>query len=185
VAVARRLGTTVFASLPAPLRTRLEPGRLEQPDGRVAVTAQVPLGRLDGSDLPRLAAIAPEVRIGSGRTVTVLDVAPGACRDLEAGLRRLGLVLEPGSGWVGLTACSGRGRCPRARLDWDAAIRERAASRSARAPAEHWTACDRRCGERANQPVSVSAAEGEIEVRVDGTVHCAGTVARAVAVLAG
>jgi len=58
--------------LPAPLG----PGRVEQRDGLVAFTVVAPQGRLHQSALAALADLAPEVRIGAGRTVTVPDVAP-------------------------------------------------------------------------------------------------------------
>jgi precorrin-3B synthase len=163
-AVARRLGATLGdASLRA--APPLLPGRLVQRDGRIAVTALVPLGRLDRIALAALAALGDGVRVGTGRTVTLVDVEPAAAPAVERALDRLGLVLEPASGWVALTACAGLGRCPRARLDVRAAAAARAAVRAPGAEPEHWAACERRCGERAGQPVAVAAVAAGLAVR--------------------
>jgi precorrin-3B synthase len=59
-----------------PPAVTLGPGTTEQRDGRTAVTAHVPVGRTTGSALAKLADLAPEVRIGAGRTITVTDIAP-------------------------------------------------------------------------------------------------------------
>lgn len=123
-------------------------GRSDQRDGRAAITALAPLGRLDRGALDGLAALAPEVRFGVGRTVTVLDVEPARTEAVAEALRALGLVLDAGSGWAGLTACAGLGACAKARADVRAAAAARAAERGPDAPAEHWVACERRCGAR-------------------------------------
>ncbi|HEY3021244.1 MAG TPA: hypothetical protein VGJ32_13690 [Solirubrobacteraceae bacterium] len=159
-AVAARLGVTLARAAPAADAPRLAPGILRQRDGRMAVTALVPLGRLDQAAITGLADLAAEIRISTARTVTVPDVDGARARAVERALGGLGLSLSPRSGWVGLSACAGLGACPRARLDVRAAAALRAAVRDPRAEAEHWAACERRCGERAAQPVSV-APEGE------------------------
>jgi precorrin-3B synthase len=167
-ALARRLGVRLAGGLERVPAT-LSPGATEQPDGRVALTALAPLGRLDGADLVRLAELAPEVRIGTGRTVTVLDVEPLAVPTVRAGLASVGLVLEAGSGWVGLTACAGIGRCPKARLDVVGAAGVRARARRPGAAAEHWAGCERRCGERGGQPVAVAGLPAGVVVRRPGS----------------
>lgn len=120
------------------------PGAVRQRDGLLALTAVAPLGRIDAGGL---AAVASEVRISSARTVTVLDVPAGRAGEVHAGLERLGLITTPGSGWEGLTVCAGLGACQRARADVRAAAKRRAAVRLPGAPTEHWSACERRCGE--------------------------------------
>src|SRR5262249_49676339 len=65
--VASRLGRTLGARLAEPVSAPLVPGRVAQRDGRFAVTALAPLGRVDGD---MLAALGRPLRIGSGRTIT-------------------------------------------------------------------------------------------------------------------
>jgi sulfite reductase beta subunit-like hemoprotein len=161
----------------------LAPGRTEQRDGRVAITALIPLARLDGAALLALAESDRDVRIGTERTITIVDVDPAAAGAVERRLRELGLVLERSSGWVGLSACAGLGRCPKALLDVRSAAAARAAVRRSGDGAEHWTACERRCGERAGQPVTVTALGTGISIRARGQEHLVGTVEDALAVL--
>jgi sulfite reductase beta subunit-like hemoprotein len=145
-------------------RTALAPGARRQRDGRTAVTALAPLGRLEAGVAGRLAATlrahgCEGVRLSPWRTSTVLDVEPARAGELARGLAGCGLVLEPGSGWAGLSACAGLGACPKARLDVRTAAARRAAARDAGAPAEHWSACGRRCGETRRMAVAVAADE--------------------------
>jgi sulfite reductase beta subunit-like hemoprotein len=183
-AVARRLGTAIAGPLAQPDEQPPAPGRLEQRDGLWAITALAPLGQLDATTLTRLAELVPEVRVGTGRTLTVVDVEPAALPEMQRALATLGLIIERGSGWDGLSACAGVGRCPKARLDVRAAAAKRAAARRPQAPAEHWTACERRCGERTGQPVAVAAVPGGVAVRVGGGERIVESFERALAVLA-
>jgi precorrin-3B synthase len=178
-AVARALGRTLTRRPVGQAVAQLAPGRLQQRDGRWAVTALVPLGRLDGDMLD---ALGPEVRVGAGRTLTLADVeSPGAA---ERRLASLGLVLEPGSGWVGLTACAGIGRCRKALFDVRAAAASRAGVRGPDSLAEHWAACERRCGERPYQLVAVAAlAGGGLSVRAGDNERAAHDLRDALAVL--
>lgn len=187
-AVAARMGTRLAIQArsrrcPAPV-----PGRLTQRDGRVALTALAPLGRLEVAAVAGLAGLAAaydgEVRISTHRTITFPDIDAAQGGDIERALARMGLVLSDGSGWLGLTACAGLGACPKARVDVRAAAARRAAVRGPRSGAEHWAACERRCGERADQPVSVVALEHGIAVRTAEGERTAGSLAEAVAVLA-
>lgn len=166
-AVAARLGMALAPAVALPAPHAPTPGALVQQDGRVAVTALAPLGRLDRDSLIQLARLAPEIRVGTSRTLTVLDVDPDQVSALSAELTSLGLELRPDSGWVGLSACAGLGRCPKARLDVATVAAARADVRGSRSPAEHWAACERRCGERVGQPIAIAAAPGEaITLRV-------------------
>jgi sulfite reductase beta subunit-like hemoprotein len=180
-AVARRLGTSASGRPGVRAPCRLDPGLLEQADGRLSLTVLVPLGRLEAGDLRGLAGTVTEVRLGPGRTFTVVDLSRSAAEAVRDELRRLGLVIEPDSGWVGLTACSGWGRCPKARLDVSAAASLRAQTRQPGAPAEHWAACERRCGERAEQPVAIAGAEDGILVRVHTREHTVDSLEAALA----
>nr|WP_246345408.1 hypothetical protein [Conexibacter arvalis] len=191
-----------------PKRPDFAPGRRVQPDGRIALTALAPLGRLDRAQLLGLAAllqetaptaeavtplggeaaraaapparagaqddsesacpaepaagtwIASALRLSTARTVTLVDLPPDTADAAARELERLGLVVESGSGWEGLTACSGLGACRRALVDVRGAAAVRAARRRAGAPAEHWSACPRRCGMKRDVAIGVVADDG-------------------------
>jgi precorrin-3B synthase len=178
-AIARRLATGLAGPL-ARKRSALAPGWIEQRDGRGALTALVPLGRLDSAALAALAEIG-EVRLSTERTITLVDLES---RAVERELRALGLVTEDRSGWVGLTACAGLGRCAKAHADVRSAAAARAAVRRPGAPREHWAACERRCGERAEQPVAVAACADGVVVRRGGEERVVDGVPDALEVLA-
>ena len=160
-------GAADHVSWPSAPPPALPPGRASQRDARVAVTALAPLGRLSETGLRALAELAPEVRISPWRSVTVLDLREedGEAASVERVLSDLGLVLEADSGWAGLSACAGLGACTSARADVRAAATVRAAARAPGAPAEHWAACPRRCGERPGTPVAVAVVDAGVAVR--------------------
>jgi precorrin-3B synthase len=162
----------------------LAPGRATQRNGRVAVTALVPLGQLDVATLRALEARGLGARLGAGRTLTLVDVAPAEASATEGFLASLGLVVQARSGWCGLTACAGIGRCAKARLDVRAAAEHRARVRRPDAGLEHWAACERRCGERAGTDVAVAADGATISVRVGESTRRVGSLGEALAVLA-
>jgi sulfite reductase beta subunit-like hemoprotein len=147
--VTDRLGLSLDGKR-VPTGVPLAPGRLIQRDGRVALTALVPLGQLDATVL---AGLRRPVRLGVGRTITVTDLDARDAIATERDLAALGLVLDPQSGWTGLSACAGLGRCPRARGDARGRAAARAALRRPDDAPEHWVACERRCGARAGQAV--------------------------------
>jgi sulfite reductase beta subunit-like hemoprotein len=187
-AVAARLGTKLVDRRPGlGSQAKLACGRLRQRDGRFAITALPPLGRLDPRQLARLAALARgvggEVRASPWRTVTLIDVPDADVDAAERGLAELGLVLDSGSGWHGLSACAGLGACARARADVRAAASARARRRGPDAAGEHWSACERRCGERADVPVAISAQAEGIEVRSDGSSRLFASIEEALAAL--
>jgi sulfite reductase beta subunit-like hemoprotein len=191
-AVAARLGVRLGGDGPRQDNRpglALAPGRLRQRDGRLAITALPPLARLDPGQLDGQAALARRcdggVRFAPWRTVTVVDVPAGAADAIERDLDRLGLVCDPTSGWPGLSACAGLGACRRARGDVRAAAAARAAQRARGAPAEHWTACERRCGERAETPVAITITADGVEVRTGDRLDRVETAERALALLAG
>lgn len=179
IPVARRLGAQLEPSATAgggPRAPRgferpgtLAPGPLRQRDGRVAVTALAPLGRLDREAIGPLAALAREhgaLRLSPWRTLTVLDVPAPRVDAVVSSLEKLGLAFD--SGWAGLSACAGLGACANARVDVRAAAVRRAAARAPEAPAEHWSACERRCGEPPSAPVTVTAAQEGLVVESSG-----------------
>jgi len=128
-------------------------GSLLQRDGRVALTVMPRLARVDAAILRALAEMSDDVRLSVARTFTLVDVDPSEAPKVLRQLEELGLIVDSASGWVGLTACAGRGACVRARFDVRAAAARRAAERGAGAPAEHWAGCERNCGRPAGAMV--------------------------------
>ena len=125
---------------------RVGPGPLRQTDGRVALTVMPRLARLDPHTLRALADLADDVRLSSARTLTLVDLEPEVVDHTKSALVAAGLIADPASGWVGLTACAGEGACPKARYRVRAAAARRAAERGPGAPPEHFAGCDRLCG---------------------------------------
>jgi sulfite reductase beta subunit-like hemoprotein len=176
----RRLGGELLGPLPAP--AALEPGTLAQRDGRFAVTALPRLGRLDCATAARLAQLG-ELRLSSARTLTLVDLTPARAQRALAELAALGLVVEAGSGWSGLSACAGRGACERARVDVRAAAAQRAEARGPGAPAEHWAACERGCGRPAGAALTVLATSDGVAVQRGTETTATASVDEAVALL--
>lgn len=184
-AIATGLGAGLTgAGLPPGPRAPL-PGALEQRDGRTAVTALVPLGRLDAAGLPGLAALGAAMRVSRGRALTLIDVDPSGTAEALDALARLGLVVEPRSGWTGLSACVGRGACAHAREDVRSAARARAAVRGPNGTVEHWSGCERRCGEPRTAPVTVAAQADGLVVRAGAETHVEPDIEGTLARLAG
>ncbi len=184
--VARALGRRLQAPQPAVPPARVLPvGRLRQRDGRTAVTALAPLGRLDVAILAGLASIGPELRLSPRRTVTVTDIAAERAGAVTDALERLGLVLDEASGWTGLTACAGMGRCAQARIDVRGAAARRAAARVLGDPPEHWTACERGCGRSPGQSITVTATSAGLRIRTAARAQSVAGIDAAVEMLAG
>lgn len=160
-------------------------GRIEQTDGRVALAVSVPLGELTPARCHVLAAVAErEVVLTPWRGVVLPDLAPTATALAARRLTGAGLVLDPASQSLGVTACTGRPGCAKALADVraDASVAAgRAAGTAVAAPSEeprlpvHWAGCGRRCGRPAGPVVDVTADEGGYRVEVGGELYYAGS----------
>ncbi len=183
-AVSERIAARLEPTAPVPAAAAVRAGICEQRDGLLALTALPPLGRLDGETVAALAELAAEhsgdLRVGPAKTITLVDLEPGLVDVLATSVRKLGLVTEPGSGWEGLSACAGLNACARARIDVRAAARSRAAVRGAGAHREHWSACERRCGETRDVDLEIAASGGAVAVGA----QTVGDVEQALALLA-
>jgi precorrin-3B synthase len=168
---------------PAPL------GPERQRDGRAAVSALPPLARLDPGQLRALADLIPpaaSLRVSPWRTLTFVDVPPPDAGALADALEALGLVVARGSGWAGLSACAGLGACTRARADVRAAATLRAPRRGDASPREHWSGCERRCGEPPDAAVTVVAGPDGLLVHGEaGPPRTVATAADATELLSG
>lgn len=167
-AVSERVAARLERTAPVPAAAVVSAGVCEQRDGRLALTALASLGRLDGETVAALGALALEhggdLRVGPAKTITLVDLEPNLLDELATSVRKLGLVTEPGSGWEGLSACAGLHACAKARIDVRAAAGSRAAMRGAGAPREHWSACERRCGETRDVDLRIAGSGGAVAV---------------------
>jgi precorrin-3B synthase len=139
---------------------RPEPaGVVEQPDGRHAVVALAPLGRLTAAQARLIAVHAGDrgVRITAWRSIVVPDLDDAGA--LAAAAWKSGLGVEAGSRWYRLSACTGRPGCAKSLADVqaDAAV----AAERWHGRLVHWSGCERRCGRPHGTEVDVVAtAEG-------------------------
>ncbi len=172
--MARRTAAALGLGLgPRRLHVRPAPRRLVGPLSRAA-GALVPLGRLGPGRLDALEA-AGQLVVTAQRGVIVADLAPPEIEPWLAALAGAGLVVEPGSRWVGVTTCAGRPGCAKALADVraDAAAGlppagglaaglPGAGGLAAGLPAAgalgvHWVGCARGCGSPAGDHVRVEA----------------------------
>ncbi|WP_104526215.1 nitrite/sulfite reductase [Blastococcus atacamensis] len=155
--VGARLGTAAAALVEVPTQPRVRPvGAIRQDDGRTALAAVVPLGRLTEPQVGLLVAVAAEVQLTPWRGVVVPDQADDATapRLVEAGL-----VLDPGSPWTRLTACAGLPGCAKSLADVraDATAAVIAGTLPVDGARQHWAGCERRCGRPGGDVVDVVA----------------------------
>jgi precorrin-3B synthase len=166
---ASRLGLRLRAGVAVvPVFPASPVGVLPQPDGRLAVGAIVPLGRLTGVQL-RVLAEADQLVVTPWRGVVVADLAPEAAPAWQRRLAEAGLPSEPDSRWTGVTACAGRPGCAKSLAD----VRADASATTTFIDGlpVHWLGCDRGCGSPAGAHVRVEATPGGYAVTTpDGAV---------------
>ncbi|MFI0482797.1 precorrin-3B synthase [Actinomadura sp. 9N215] len=145
--VAERLGGSPADGPRVPEPPPPHAGIIDQRDGRVALEAVPPLGRLTGAQAETLAEISEDVRITPWRSVVVRDLTRAGARQLAGRLGAAGFATDPDSPWVGVSACTGSPGCAKSQGDVQGEAR-RWVDALDRAPETrvHWTGCDRRCG---------------------------------------
>ena len=160
--VAARLGATLPAAphrLYRDIGATPSVGAAVQRDGRVALIAVVPLGRLDAAQAELLARVTGEVQLTPWRSVVVPDLAEDAVDDVAAALHRTGMVFDEASPWTRVTACAGRPGCAKSLADVraDAARAVATGTLPAGGARQHWAGCERRCGRPRGEVVDVVA----------------------------
>ncbi|RVX46758.1 precorrin-3B synthase [Nonomuraea polychroma] len=160
--IAARLGAAGDrATTPLPAVPAQRAGRIDQRDGRVALEAVVPLGRLSAAQARTIADVACDrvpIRFTPWRTIVLLDVPPAGADGVTRSLEAAGLVTDPASPWVGVSACTGRPGCAKSLADvQEDARRWVAALDSPPATPVHWAGCERRCGLPRGQVVQMIA----------------------------
>lgn len=156
--IAAALGGTRSERQPVPAPPVTGPaGAVVQDDGRTALVAVVPLGRLTASQAELLASTsAGDLQLTPWRSVVVPDLEDiGAAERLAAA----GLVLDPGSPWLRVTACAGRPGCAKSLADvrGDVVQAVAAGSLPKGGARQHWVGCERRCGRPPGGVVDVVA----------------------------
>jgi precorrin-3B synthase len=154
-------------AVPAPPLTG-PAGPVPQDDGRTALVAVVPLGRLTRLQADLLAELAAtDLQVTPWRSVVIPDLADAAAAgDLTAA----GLVVHPGSPWLQVTACAGRPGCAKSLADVraDAAAAVVTGSLPAGGARQHWAGCERRCGRPRGEVVDVVATGQGYRIRFAG-----------------
>ncbi|MCC5581404.1 precorrin-3B synthase [Microtetraspora sp. AC03309] len=170
-------------------------GTVAQRDGRCALIVLAPLGRLTVAQVEALARAAEvgggngggngggEVRVTPWRAIVVPDLPPPAVGELRVSLTDAGLVGDPASPWLGLTACTGRPGCAKALADVHTDLHTHVGAGGSadlsgdavRSPTGkgdllpvHWAGCERRCGRPRGRVVDVIATEDGYRVELDG-----------------
>jgi precorrin-3B synthase len=159
--VAARVGGTRAEPHTIPAAPLTGPaGVFPQTDGRTALVAVVPLGRLSADQAELLAATAPDLQVTPWRSVVLADLADTSA---TATLTAAGLILDADSPWLRVTTCAGRPGCAKSLADVraDAAMAVTTGALPADGARQHWAGCERRCGRPTIDVVDVVAtAEG-------------------------
>jgi precorrin-3B synthase len=132
-------------------------GAVAQDDGLTALVAVVPLGRLTVDQAELLATTAvTDLQLTPWRSVVLPDLSDAAA---AGELTAAGLVLDPASPWLQVTACAGRPGCAKSLADVraDAAAAVAGGVLPAAGARQHWAGCERRCGRPQGDVVDVVA----------------------------
>lgn len=156
--VAALLGDRVDAPRPVPPAPTTGPaGAVPQHDGRTALVAVVPLGRLTAAQAELIAETSTgHLQLTPWRSVAVPDLPDAAA---APSLAAAGLELDPDSPWLRVTACAGRPGCAKSLADvrGDVARAVTAGTLPAAGARQHWVGCERRCGRPVGEVVDVVA----------------------------
>ncbi|MEU4832550.1 precorrin-3B synthase [Streptosporangium sp. NPDC023615] len=180
-----------------PVRPRpvaLGPVGLVGGPARVALGVAVPLGRLTCAQARLLADLTSggEIRLTPWRGAVLPGLTRAQAADAADRLRAAGLVVDPASPWIGVTACAGRPGCAKSLAD----VRADAGAVVALAPPSrrphgtdtlpvHWAGCARRCGRPRGRVADVVATGDGYRLELDGTgLTCSGIEETAAAVTA-
>ncbi|MGY2130026.1 precorrin-3B synthase [Blastococcus sp. SYSU DS0617] len=132
-------------------------GAVAQDDGRTALVAVVPLGRLTAAQAELLAQVSDaDLQLTPWRSVVVPDLADAGA---AAVLAAAGLELDPRSPWLRVTACAGRPGCAKSLADvrGDVVRAVAAGTLPADGARQHWVGCERRCGRPSGEVLDVVA----------------------------
>jgi precorrin-3B synthase len=156
--IAAALGGSRMESVAVPASPATGPaGAVVQDDGRTALVAVAPLGRLTSDQAELLAGTAvSDPQVTPWRSVVLPDLPDAAA---AGRLSAAGLVLDSGSPWLRVTACAGRPGCAKSLADVRGDV-ERAVSAGtlpADGARQHWVGCERRCGRPRGDVVDVVA----------------------------
>lgn len=138
--------------------TRPPVGWINQDDGRVALSAAVPLGVLPARVADYLAAIEAPLVITPWRSVLVCDLEEAVADVALRVLAPLGLVFDENSPWLNVSACTGSPGCAHSIADVRA---DAAQALDADSPVHrHFVGCDRGCGSPLTGEVLVATGDG-------------------------
>ena len=168
-----------FADVPVPATSAAAGfGEIQQDDGRVLISTLVPLGLLNHDQTAALVRAAGrgagELIVTPWRGVVVPDLPPTSAASIVRDLAAVGLAVDDGTPWRGLTACTGAPRCASGQGETRSLATQIARSRgsgaaSVMAPAVHVVGCDRRCGAPSGPHIEVLTTGDGVVVRgVDG-----------------
>jgi precorrin-3B synthase len=155
--VAARLPGPRAIPVEVPAAPRTGPaGAVPQDDGLTALVAVVPLGRLTAGQSDLLAATSADLQVTPWRSIVLADLADASA---VPALTAAGLVLDPGSPWLRVTACTGRPGCAKSLADVraDASAAASGGTLPAAGARQHWAGCERRCGRPQGDVVDVVA----------------------------